>query len=86
MFAEIADRNWLWAAAGLYLAGFVLGTVSLLRGGKPSDVANYALIVAGYVLQFIGLGVRGHVIHGTPLGNAFELFQSASSPRAWPPH
>ena len=75
MFAEIADRNWLWAAAGLYLAGFVLGTVSLLRGGKPSDVANYALIVAGYVLQFIGLGVRGHAIHGTPLGNAFELFQ-----------
>jgi ABC-type uncharacterized transport system permease subunit len=75
MFADVADRSWLWAAAGFYLAGFVLGTVSLLRGGKPSGVATYSLIVAGYVLQFIGLGVRGRAVHGTPLGNNFELFQ-----------
>src|SRR5471032_2832813 len=75
MFAAIVDRTWLWAAAGFYLAGFVLGTWSLLRGGKPSGLANYALIVAGYALQFIGLGVRGHAVGGTPIGNTFELFQ-----------
>jgi HemX protein len=75
MLAAIADRTWLWAAAGFYLAGFALGTWSLLRGGKPSGVANYALIVAGYVLQFIGLGLRGHAVGGTPIGNTFELFQ-----------
>ena len=75
MFAEFTDRTWLLGAAGFYLAGFVLGTISLLRGGKPSGVANYALIVAGYALQFIGLGVRGHAVGGTPIGNTFELFQ-----------
>src|SRR5258706_16264539 len=75
MFPDLADRTWLWAAAGLYLAGFLLGTISLVRGGKPSGVVNYVLIFAGYVLQFIGLGVRGHAVGGTPLGNTFELFQ-----------
>ena len=31
MFAEISDRTWLWLAAGLYVVGFALGTLSLLR-------------------------------------------------------
>ena len=75
MLADIADRTWLWAAAGFYLAGFVLGTFALVRGAKPSSVANYALILIGYALQFIGLGVRGHAVGGTPIGNTFELFQ-----------
>jgi ABC-type uncharacterized transport system permease subunit len=75
MFADFTDRTWLWAAAGFYLAGFVLGTIALLRGGRPSGVVNYTLILVGYALQFVGLGVRGHAIHGTPLGNTFELFQ-----------
>lgn len=75
MFLDLTDRTWLWAAAGFYLAGFALGTLSLMRGGRPSGAANYVLIVAGYALQFIGLGMRGHAIHGTPIGNTFELFQ-----------
>ena len=75
MFAEFTDRTWLWAAAGCYLAGFVQGTLALLRGGRPSGAANYALILSGYILQFVGLGLRGGTIHGTPLGNNFELFQ-----------
>jgi len=75
MSLHFADRSWLWAAAGFYFAGFVLGTISLLRGGKPSDVMNYALIVAGYVLQLVGLGIRGRAVGGCPLGNTFEIFQ-----------
>ncbi len=75
MFAAFTDRSWLWVAAGFYLAGFVLGTFSLLRGGRPSGVANYVLILVGYVLQFAGLGMRGHAVGGTPIGNTFELFQ-----------
>jgi len=75
MFAEIADRSWLWAAAGLYLAGFLLGTIGLLRGGRPSGIAMYILIAAGYVLQLIGLGARGQAVGGCPLGNQFEILQ-----------
>ena len=29
---HITDRQWLWLAAGFYLAGLVLGTVALVRG------------------------------------------------------
>jgi HemX protein len=75
MFADLSDRQWLWCAAGFYVAGLVLGTVSLLRGGRTSGVSIYATILAGYILQFIGLGVRGHATGGCPLGNRFEIFQ-----------
>ncbi|MBI5767915.1 MAG: cytochrome c biogenesis protein CcsA [Verrucomicrobia bacterium] len=78
MFLDLADRTWLWGAAGLYLAGFVLGTQSLLRGGKPSGVLIYALVVAGYALQLVGLGLRGRAVGGCPLGNTFEIFQFTS--------
>lgn len=75
MLADLSDRQWLWGAAGLYVAGVLLGTVSLLRGGRPSGAAIYGAILAGYVLQFIGLGLRGHSTGGCPLGNRFEIFQ-----------
>ena len=75
MLLHLTDRTWLWGAAGFYLAGFVLGTISLLRGGKLSGVANYALVMAGYLLQLIGLGLRGRAVGGCPLGNTFEIFQ-----------
>lgn len=78
MFLDLADRTWLWGAAGLYLAGFVLGTNSLLRGGKPSGLHIYGVVVIGYVLQLIGLGIRGRAVGGCPLGNTFEIFQFTS--------
>src|ERR1035438_7657703 len=75
MLAYLSDRQWLWGAAGLYVAGVLLGTVSLLRGGRPPGTAIYVAILAGYVLQFIGLGLRGHSTGGCPLGNRFEIVQ-----------
>jgi HemX protein len=75
MFADLSDRQWLWGAAGFYAAGLLLGMVSLLRGGRTSGAAIYGAILAGYLLQFIGLGVRGHASGGCPLGNRFEIFQ-----------
>jgi len=75
MLAQLIDRDWLWFAAGLYLAGFLVGTWSLLRGGKPSNLVMYAIIVAGYVVQLFGLYLRGMKVGGCPLGNTFELFQ-----------
>jgi HemX protein len=75
MFADLSDRQWLWGAAGFYAAGLLLGMVSLLRGGRTSGAAIYGAILAGYLLQFIGLGLRGHASGGCPLGNRFEIFQ-----------
>lgn len=75
MLAELSDRAWLWAAAGFYAAGFVLGTIALLRHGRPSGIAIYALIAVGYVLQLVGLGIRGRAVGGCPLGNQFEIYQ-----------
>ncbi len=75
MFADIADRTWLWGAAGFYLAGFLVGTWSLLRTGRPVGTLTNSLIVAGYGLQLVGLGLRGKADQGCPLGNTFEIFQ-----------
>src|SRR5579863_9112276 len=75
MLVELSDRQWLWCAAAFYVAGLVLGTIALLRGGKASSGAIYGLISAGYVAQFVGLGLRGHATGGCPLGNRFEIIQ-----------
>lgn len=75
MLAALTDRQWLWLAAAFYLAGFLLGTWSLLRRGGPSGVAVYTLIICGYLLQLMGLSLRGQAVGGCPLGNTFELFQ-----------
>lgn len=75
MLAHLTDRDWLWIAAECYLAGFLIGTWSLLRGGKPSNIVMYGIIVVGYVLQLTGLYVRGMAVGGCPLGNTFELYQ-----------
>ncbi len=75
MFSQLTDREWLWFAAGFYLVGFLVGSVALLRGGRPSSSRIYLLIAAGYLLQVIGLGVRGRAVGGCPLGNTFEIFQ-----------
>ena len=75
MLPDLSDRQWLWCAAGLYAAGLVLGTISFVRGQRTSGVLIYCSILVGYVLQFIGLGVRGRSTGGCPLGNQFEIFQ-----------
>jgi len=75
MFAHMIDRDWLWLAGEFYLVGFLLGTWSLVRGGKPSTVVMYGLIAAGYLMQWIGLYLRGMAVGGCPLGNTFELYQ-----------
>ncbi|MFH1498282.1 MAG: cytochrome c biogenesis protein CcsA [Verrucomicrobiota bacterium] len=69
------DRAWLWLAAAAYFAGFVLGTVALLRDRRHSHGWMYAIIAIGYVLQTTGLYLRGLEVKGCPLGNTFEIFQ-----------
>jgi HemX protein len=78
MLAALTDRQSLWFAAGFYLAGFLLGTFSLLRGGRPSGPAMYVSIAVGFALQTVGLYLRGHLEGECPLHNRFELFQFAA--------
>jgi HemX protein len=75
MTLPFTDRMWLWAAAALYLAGFAQGTIALLRQGRPAGGATYLLITIGYLVQWVGLGLRGRAVGGCPLGNPFELYQ-----------
>jgi HemX protein len=78
MFAGLMDRSWLWLAAECYLAGLLLGTYSLVRGGRQSGVWINTVIAAGYLFQLTGLYLRGRAVGGCPLGNTFEIFQFTS--------
>ncbi len=71
----LTDRTWLWFAAIFYLAGFVLGTISLLRQRRHSRAVMYFLISVGFCLQTFGLYLRGLEVKGCPIGNTFEIFQ-----------
>lgn len=75
MFAGLTDRTWIWIAAACYLAGLILGTVSLLRGTRQSNAAINLIIAFGYVCHLLGLYARGQAVGGCPLGNMFEIFQ-----------
>lgn len=75
MLSELSDRQWLWASAGFYLVGFLIGLTSLIRRGRPSSALIYAVILAGYALQLAGLGLRGKAVGGCPIGNKFEILQ-----------
>jgi ABC-type uncharacterized transport system permease subunit len=72
------ERQVLWVAAACYLAGLVLGTVSLIREKRHSRVTMFSIIAIGYLLQTLGLVMRGQEVHGCPLGNIFEIVQFAS--------
>lgn len=75
IFLGLVDRNWLWLASACYLVGFLLGTAYLLRDRRQPPVASYAVIAAGFLLQTLGLYLRGHAVRGCPIGNMFEIFQ-----------
>jgi HemX protein len=71
----LTDRTWLWFAAVFYFAGFVLGTISVLRQRRHSRAAMYFLISLGFCVQTFGLYLRGLAVKGCPIGNTFEIFQ-----------
>ncbi len=72
---ELTDRTWLWFATAFYLAGFVLGTIALLRSRRQSLALTYTIVAVGFVIQTFGLYQRGLSVKGCPLGNTFEIFQ-----------
>lgn len=74
-FLGLGDRTWLWLASACYLAGLLLGTVSLLRDRRHSHLAMYTIVGAGFLLQTAGLFLRGRAMQSCPIGNMFEIFQ-----------
>ncbi|HLS27883.1 MAG TPA: cytochrome c biogenesis protein CcsA [Opitutales bacterium] len=71
----LSDRSWLWAGTLLYTLGFLFGLTALLRGKRPSQAKLFAIVLAGFVLQTIGLYARGLEVGSCPLGNTFEITQ-----------
>ncbi len=71
----MTDRTWIWIAAACYLVGVVVGTIALARYRKQPSGTIYLIVAAGFVLQTVGLYLRGLEVGGCPLGNKFELFQ-----------
>lgn len=77
MSSLLSDRALLWIGAVLYLAGFVVGGLTLMQrktSGGPRAILR-TLLVGGFFFQTSGLYLRGLAVSGCPLGNTFELFQ-----------
>ena len=71
----LTDRNWLCLASACYLTGLLLGTAALLRDRRQPRLTIYVLVAAGFLLQTLGLYLRGLAVKGCPIGNLFEIFQ-----------
>lgn len=75
MFHILTDRHWLWIAAEFYVVALLLGTFTLMRGGRHAHAVTYLLMLVGYACQLYGLAQRGRAVGGCPLGNTFEIYQ-----------
>ncbi len=74
-FLGLGDRSWMWLACLCYVVAFGSGTAALLRDRRVPRLATYMTTVAGFLLQTIGLYLRGRAVKGCPIGNLFEIFQ-----------
>jgi len=74
-FLGLGDRLWLWEASACYAIAFLLGTAAVVRDRRHSRLLVYAIVAAGFLLQTLGLYLRGRAVKGCPIGNMFEIFQ-----------
>lgn len=77
MLQEIAmtDRHAFAAAAAIYGGAFLYGLVMLLMRRPYSRAVMFALLCGGFLIQTLGLNLRGAAIKACPLGNTFEIAQ-----------
>jgi len=69
------DRFLVWLATAIYGGVVVYAITALAHHHVHSRSVTYPLIFAGFVLQTVGLYLRGMKIGGCPLGNSFEIIQ-----------
>ena len=77
MLEDIAmtDRNAFAVAAAIYGGAFIYGLIALLAKRAYSRAVMFALLVGGFLIQTLGLNLRGAAIKACPLGNPFEIAQ-----------
>lgn len=77
MLQQIAmtDRHAFAAAAAIYGGAFIYGLVLLLLRRPYSRAIMFALLCGGFLIQTLGLNLRGAAIKACPLGNTFEVAQ-----------
>lgn len=77
MLEEIAmiDRNAFAVAAAIYGGAFLYGLITLLFKRAYPRIVMFALLVGGFLIQTLGLNLRGAAIKSCPLGNPFEIAQ-----------
>lgn len=77
MLEDIAmtDRNAFAVAAAIYGGAFLYGLIVLLAKRAYSRAVMFALLVGGFLIQTLGLNLRGAAIKACPLGNPFEIAQ-----------
>lgn len=80
MFEEIAmtDRNAFAVAAAIYGGAFLYGLITLLAKRNYARAVMFALLVGAFLMQTLGLNLRGAAIKACPLGNPFEIVQFLS--------
>lgn len=72
------DRSLLWVAALLYALAFGYGLSRSLKGKTYPRIVILATISSGFVIQTIGLYMRGLETMSCPLNNVFEIIQFVS--------
>lgn len=80
MLSELAltDRSAFATGAGIYGIAFLFGLVMLLLRKPYSRAVMFALLTGGFLIQTLGLNLRGAEIKACPLGNSFEIAQFIS--------
>ncbi len=77
MLGEIAisDRTALALAGAIYALGFLAGLVALFCKKPYPRALVFGLLSGGFLVQTLGLNLRGAIIKACPLGNIFEITQ-----------
>jgi HemX protein len=71
----LSDRWFLGAGILLLALLFAACSIALRRGGRVPHQVTLGVIVLAFVLQSIGLYLRGYSVGACPLGNPFEILQ-----------
>ena len=71
----MTDRTAFAIGAAIYGAAFLFGLLMIRLQKSYSRAAMVSLLTGGFLLQTLGMNLRGAEIKACPLGNTFEIAQ-----------
>ena len=71
----MTDRTAFAIGAAIYGAAFLFGLLMIRLQKSYSRAAMFSLLTGGFLLQTLGMNLRGAEIKACPLGNTFEIAQ-----------